>query len=171
MSRFNLSLVFEQPSATQLNPLAKDLNGWTVEDWFNDGFMGWDPENCTFFLHLETTVSTDGEDSADVLAWNFGQHGGDLKTPFEVQAILGALFNVDAAVAFPFKSGMVLRLVDERDRVFEDDPAVVNALRAIDERFALARSTPAPSPAWMNWLNVHAKAGVKASERFVEPTA
>ena len=35
MSRYNLSLVFEQPK--HLPAQAKDRNGWTVEDWFNEG--------------------------------------------------------------------------------------------------------------------------------------
>ncbi|MGX5872940.1 hypothetical protein MJ547_04160, partial [Burkholderia gladioli] len=171
MSRLNLSLVFEQPSATKLNPLAKDLNGWTVENWFDDGFMGWDPETCTYFLHLETSVHPDSDpEGADVLAWQFGRNPGDLVTPFEVQAILGALFNVNGFETFAFKDSITLVLLGERDRMFsgqEDRPALA-ALRRRDEEHVLGRGTKRP-PA--EWIAAHAKMGVKADERFEEPTA
>lgn len=167
MARYNLSLVFEQPSADLLAPTAQDLNGWTVDDWFNDGFIGWDPQPCTYFLHLEAAIQhpEDPDDAVDVLAWNFGQRPGDLVTPFEVQAILGALFNVNGFETFKIKPDMVLRLLDERDRLFTDR-AVLSALRNKDEEFALSGGKRAPSPKWLHWLHVHAKAGVKASDRL-----
>lgn len=158
MSRLNLSLVFEQPSAVKLHPTMEDPNGWTVQDWFDDGFIGWDPETCTYFLHLDP-------EGMDGLAWNFGQRPGDLKTPFEVQAILGALFGVNGFETFPHKPDAMLRLLAERDRMFDDNLAARNALRARDEQFVVARGTKEPSKEWLQWLNAHVRMGVKASER------
>ncbi|HDR9283685.1 TPA: hypothetical protein QDB45_005299 [Burkholderia vietnamiensis] len=170
MSRYNLSLVFEQPK--HLPAQAKDRNGWTVEDWFNDGFMGWDAENCTYFLHLEAAVPhpTDPEDGVDVLAWNFGQRPGQVTSPFEVQAILGALFGV-AGNAFAFKENVLLALLGERDRMFagerdDDGRDLVMAFHANDGAYAQGVKRPHE-----DWLAAHAKMGVLASDRLVAPVA
>lgn len=159
MARFNLSLVFEQPAAATLHPMTQDPNGWTVEDWFNDGFIAWDPATCTYVLHLEP-------EGMDGLAWNIGQRPGDLKTPFEVQAILGALFRVNGFETFPHKPAAMLQLLEERDRMFADEPAALIALRNMDEAFVLARGTQEPSKEWRAWLDAHAKMGVNAREHF-----
>lgn len=158
MARFNLSLVFEQPSAAVLHPLTEDPNGWTVEDWFNDGFIGWDAATCTYILQL-------APEHLDVPAWHFGRQPGDLKTPFEAQAILGALFGANGGEVFPHKPAAMLQLLAERDRLFTDEPAALMALRKLDEKFVLAQGTEEPSKEWLKWLAAHAKLGVKAGER------
>ncbi|MCA8448990.1 hypothetical protein [Burkholderia vietnamiensis] len=157
MARINLSLVFEQPDAATLHPMMVDPNGWTVDDWFNDGFVGWDAATCTYFLQL-------APEGLDVPAWQFGRQPGDLKTPFEVQAILGTLFHVNGVKAFPHKPAVMLHLLAERDRMFTDEPAALAALRNLDESFVLASGTKEPSKEWLQWIAAHARMGVKARE-------
>ncbi|HDR9033330.1 TPA: hypothetical protein QDB07_000779 [Burkholderia vietnamiensis] len=176
MARYNLSLVFEQPSAEQRQ--AVDLNGWTLDDWFDNGFLGWDAKTYTYFLQLEAVVADphDPEEGVDVLAWSFGKTMGEVMSPFEARAILGAVFGVNPDT-FVFKHNVLRQLLEDRDVMFRTDRItvkgengdpdhiqdVVTVLHANDGAYLRGLKRPHD-----DWIAVHAKGGVKATERMTE---
>jgi hypothetical protein len=155
MSRYSIDAVFDSESFTFNNKI--DRKGWSLNDWFDYGVIGWDHRFCGYFIQLDLNF--------DDLAWHFVR----MPSPYELQIALGVVFHV-MPTWFKFKEGMLDRLIGERAESAAENgcPWSLSELSANDEKHLLGLRDPSYLTAWVKLLNERRFILARTKERLIE---
>lgn len=91
-----------------------DINGNSYKDWCDYGILGYDEQMETYFLQL---------DLDDHLIWWFGRTESEIRSPYQLLAIIARLFDESDYVAF--NKQLINTLINDRnnavDKIYEPD--------------------------------------------------
>lgn len=158
MSQYNLDKIFVFPEPEEIDPMHKDLNGWTLKDWDHHGMAGWD--GSTYFLQLDLY----SRDKPNSIAWWIGSPSDPLnwRSPYEIRVVLSQILDLPPDYVLQFQPGMFQQLIDERN-ADQSDREAISRLEIVDARYAGKR--PRSFGLTPEMLAVYLVEGVSATNR------